>query len=540
MGAHVAECGGMTPGKRAAGGMREAAERQLDRSGRGRRTLSLSELDPSVAVRTLEALLAGLSLLAVACWLALYRWFSLADHVNTPQFSLFRMSSSFDSAPLRQMTLLFMALSLIYVGGYRLISAAPAMSAAMKLVTIVLVGGPGVLNVYLYPIGAPDLFHYVADLKVLYYYHRNPYLVTLLAFPGDPLGRFDSLRQLPNHYGPAWLLLGSVPVALAGFDDLLRLLATYKAFSLLCVAAVALVIHRSHTDARRAWLGAYVFAANPLLLFEAVGNGHNDVVMSALLLAGVVALRRRSWWAAPLVTLAALTKLFALLALPLCAMAMARGRWGRERVAQAALLSAAVTFAAAAPFWAGGGMLRGTARSLDVAWQMTVFTIPSLLGEYLRLHQAAPATIIALRFAFAGLFALAGLVLLWRVRDWERAMIYILLLFFALASSLGIWYFIPVIALLALRHDRRSVAALALASGLGLVAYPLSVWAQLYTGWPLFRSHAVLTLFVAQPIIGLLALAGWLAGRAGTGGGAAPAKVDGGARAASDSWRVDG
>src|SRR5436309_214002 len=104
MGAHVAECGGMTPGKGPAGGMREAAERRLDRSGRGRRPFSLSELDPSVAVRTLETLLAGLSLLAVACWLALYRRFNLADHVYTQQFSLFRMSSPFDAAPLRQIT----------------------------------------------------------------------------------------------------------------------------------------------------------------------------------------------------------------------------------------------------------------------------------------------------------------------------------------------------------------------------------------------------------------------------------------------------
>jgi len=43
-----------------------------------------------------------------------------------------------------------------------------------------------------------------------------------------------------------------------------------------------------------------LFAADPLILFETVGNTHNDVMMTAFLVISVLALRHRSQLAAPL------------------------------------------------------------------------------------------------------------------------------------------------------------------------------------------------------------------------------------------------
>jgi hypothetical protein len=65
------------------------------------------------------------------------------------------------------------------------------------------------------------------------------------------------------------------------------------------------------------------FALNPMLLLEAIGNGHNDMVMLALITLGLVLWQRGRWaWAALCLTLASLVKITGLILLPLFGMAV--------------------------------------------------------------------------------------------------------------------------------------------------------------------------------------------------------------------------
>jgi hypothetical protein len=67
------------------------------------------------------------------------------------------------------------------------------------------------------------------------------------------------------------------------------------------------------------------------------------------------------------------------------------------------------------------------------------------------------------------------------------------------------WYLIPIVAMLALRHDGIGFAFLLCSSSLGLIYYPLSDWAWPDTGWSASRGHLLQALFLTVPVVVFLA-----------------------------------
>jgi hypothetical protein len=64
------------------------------------------------------------------------------------------------------------------------------------------------------------------------------------------------------------------------------------------------------------------FALNPLVLMQVIGNGHNDMLLLALMTLGLILWQREKWmWAAVALTCAALIKITGLILLPLFGMA---------------------------------------------------------------------------------------------------------------------------------------------------------------------------------------------------------------------------
>jgi hypothetical protein len=327
------------------------------------RSVRPPERDSGKSARLADILIPSLSLLALLCWLVLYRWYALLDHIHTPLYSFYAIRGTSRSQALGQTALVFLALPTIYCVTCCLISKAAKVSAAVKVATVLLIVGAAVVNIWLYPVGVPDVFTYLFELKLVYIYHENPYVVTGSFYAADSLARFAGFLDVPLSYGPAWVVISSLPAVLAGFDSLPRLLLAYKLFSLLWLAVGGLVVYAHHHDEKGRWLGVYSFLANPLVLFESVGNAHNDVLMTAFLLTAVLALRRGSTWAGPLATLSALVKWLAVPFLPLFVLAALRGGCKRERLFLSALGSLALAIAVSAPFWAGGRMIGGRPRS---------------------------------------------------------------------------------------------------------------------------------------------------------------------------------
>lgn len=490
--------------------------------------------------------------LTIAGWLPILRWYSLPANATNTHFAFEKVPGGFASPQIRATLALFLLLTLLYAVGYRLLRALPELTRWAKIAIVLLFVAPSVANLFLYPVGALDVFNYLVELKLTYGYGQNPYLTTFAAYRDDPYALPAFLVNVPLFYGPVWLLVYGLPVAVVGFASIITLLGALKLLNLLLLALIGMLVCRAHEDAPRGWLGAYLFLANPLVIFEGIGNAHNDVLMTLFLVAAIVALRRRSALSAPLLALSALVKPFTLALAPLFLATTLRERWGWRRLLLAAAMTAAVVVLTMAPFWADGAMLdglrRGTLRSQQMdhvsvlslaqqatrswpssAWiapllsigngcfpknqstnSMTSSTSPPCRPRWLSLSARKDRV----TYAAAGLFVVLALLIavaVARGRPIEPAAVDTLLIFFLLVTKLYSWYLIPIFALLALRHDRLGRRYLFVATALGLAYYPAYVFARADNEWPELTIHLFLALFLTVPILIFLGAELWRA-----------------------------
>ena len=450
------------------------------------------------------------SLLTIGCWFSLYRWYSLAEHFAARAFAFDRVPGHLNSTTLRYTVLLFATLTLVYVVNYWLISRTPSISSRIKLAAIVTIVGSGVVNILMFPVAAIDVFYYLSELKLTYFYHQNPYLVTFVpSFAADPFARFAWPLNVPLAYGPAWLLISRPVTTVVGFDDLYKLVLAYKAFSFLFLMLGGLIIFMYHDDEKRRWLGAFAFLANPFILFEAVTNAHNDIIMIAFLLAALLALKRDSSLAGPFLTLACLVKVFAVVFIPLFAVAMVMRKWSAAKILLSALLATVAVLVVVQPFWAHGKMLGGMVRGMNFANSLNTASPLSFARVYLQQHHASAHAFSIVRLVFGALFVLSAPAITWKLGKFERAIAYVLLLLYVLVGSIQPWYWISVIGLLSLKLDWVGFSFLSFASGVGLLIYMLDIWARFHSGLSFAHQLFLATLVLNLPIIGFLGLDLW-------------------------------
>lgn len=198
------------------------------------------------------------------------------------------------------------------------------------------------------PLFSKDVYSYLAQ-SAMVARGVDPYTTGVAQGLGvaDPLVRtIPSLwRDTPAPYGPFFLGLGRLVTAVAGEN----VVASVLLHRVIALCGVAMIIWALPRLARRfgadpvcaLWLGA----ANPLVLFHLVSGVHNESLMLGLMLVGLEVGLRRSWLlGAVLISLAAMVKVPALLALAFLGTMLAR-RWG-ERLSD--LVRAAVVMAAVA------------------------------------------------------------------------------------------------------------------------------------------------------------------------------------------------
>ncbi|MBN8657480.1 MAG: hypothetical protein J0M11_17250 [Anaerolineae bacterium] len=207
----------------------------------------------------------------------------------------------------------------------------------------------GVILLGLYPITALDVAVYVVNARNWVLYDANPLIVPPGSFPDDPYSQLaGEYVDKSSPYGPVWELLGRLPVQL-GIRDIGVGIVAMKVISLLAFAGMAWLIgwHGKQQDKGFAVSGVTAmafFALNPLVLLEAVGNGHNDMTMAAFVMLGLILWQKGKWvWAAIALTVASLVKLPALFFIPLFGLTllMDASTW-RDRLIRALGLGAIV------------------------------------------------------------------------------------------------------------------------------------------------------------------------------------------------------
>jgi hypothetical protein len=174
--------------------------------------------------------------------------------------------------------------------------------------------GFAALLVWMQPVTTTDLYGYVARGYLMARLHLNPMTNQAFLLPGHLL-----VNRPPAPYGPAWLLLCGLFSMVAG-DNLLLNLLLFKLVSVACLALSSWLLYRL---AQRVGIGSpasvvMFFAWNPLVLFEAIGNGHNDIAMMTCVLAALLLTSyRHPRSALVLLVLGALIKYTAALMIPL-------------------------------------------------------------------------------------------------------------------------------------------------------------------------------------------------------------------------------
>lgn len=204
-----------------------------------------------------------------------------------------------------------------YYIAYRLCPVRPS-----KAVMTLIVAFPLFFSLILflmYPWGANDIFDQIFRAHIFVDVGASPLAVRPLEFPKDPLLPYVWWRFAPSSYGPVWELISAVPVKLIG-HDLLGLLFGDKLLAIAHFWGSMALVYRTLRIFKPEFAvrGFLLFAWNPFLQFEFVGNGHNDAVLVFWLLAAVyLQVRGRHLLSLLALTTAVLVKFLPIFLIPL-------------------------------------------------------------------------------------------------------------------------------------------------------------------------------------------------------------------------------
>ncbi|HEX8995056.1 MAG TPA: glycosyltransferase 87 family protein [Ktedonobacterales bacterium] len=168
--------------------------------------------------------------------------------------------------------------------------------------------------IWMQPVTTTDLYGYIARGYLYTHLHQNPMVNPAYKLPGG-----FAVDRPASPYGPAWLMVTALFSWISN-ENLLVNMLLYKVFAaLFIVIAMALIdqLARRLYPERRLRIAA-LFGWSPLLLFESVGAGHNDIVMMVCVLAAfALMLRGRAQLAFAFLTLGALIKYVSAFFVPL-------------------------------------------------------------------------------------------------------------------------------------------------------------------------------------------------------------------------------
>ncbi len=235
------------------------------------------------------------------------------------------------------------------------------------------------------PLFTRDVFSYLAQGR-LPLAGFDPYAVGPEALPGIFTDNVHFFWQdTPAPYGPLFILLAKGIAALVGDNIILGVLLMRLAL----LPGLALLVWAMPELTRR--LGGrvpvtlWIVVANPMMIINMIGGGHNDLLVVGLLAAGaLIALRGGHVGAIALVSAAMAVKASAGIALPFLVLVWAAdltgSRTARVAKATAAGLAVFVVVFAACTFAAGvglGWLPALSAPSLIVNWM----SIPTAVGQ---------------------------------------------------------------------------------------------------------------------------------------------------------------
>jgi hypothetical protein len=334
-----------------------------------------------------------------------------------------------------------------------------------------------------------DVFIYVDYARLWAIYGEHPLLAAPIAQPTDWAFQFVWIPYQPSPYGPAWAVL-TWPIARLAGNSIAAQVAGYKLLALASYLACCWLIWTwPGRQAHRA-RALVLFAWSPLVLFETLSKGHNDVLLALTALLGFRLGSRGGLVAA---VAGGLVKATGLAVLPSIALSFVRQRaW--LTLGASVLVAAALAIAAYAPFWQGPEtLLPILAQTSRVVWSPGSLLI------------AAGVDAGAVRVLLAVAWAATSGFMLWRVHaPIMSACLVLLATLLLLTTAFFAHYLVPVIALAAVaEHARLQQVILALSVG-AMAAYAVELLSlavgPAFVGSPSFQIVGSLVVLVPASI----------------------------------------
>ncbi|MGO8948576.1 MAG: glycosyltransferase family 39 protein [Ktedonobacterales bacterium] len=198
----------------------------------------------------------------------------------------------------------------------------------------------GAIMIWMQPVTTTDLYGYVARGFLWAQLHQNPMITGATLLPGGL-----SVDRPPSPYGPAWIIVTGLVSEIAGNNLLWNMLL----FKLIGFAGVAVSIWLVDYLARKLYperrlRTVALFSWCPLVIFDAIGNGHNDIIMMVCVLAAfALMLNRHARTALAFLVIGALIKYVAAIVIPLWLVYELRSRSRAKDGLSASLVAAGNT-----------------------------------------------------------------------------------------------------------------------------------------------------------------------------------------------------
>ena len=325
--------------------------------------------------------------------------------------------------------------------------------------------------------------------RIINVYQANPFREVAAQVPNDPFYPYVGWRNAIAAYGPGWIITTAFGGRLAG-DGVLANVLVFKvilaAFLAGCAGLIAAILRRLAPD--RALAGVALFLWNPVVLYETIGQGHNDVAMLFwMLLAVWLLLQKRYTLTIVALLIGALFKYIPVLFIP-AALAIALRDLGPTRsrlryLGVTAIVSIALVVFAYAPFWNGLETLSITRRANLYTTSLPAVAFNLLQFNLTRADAARTVSLTALTIT-----ALAALIVAWRAwRDrsdlsFARSMFYLTAFYLLLTVPwFHAWYAVWIMGLAALLPIGHAVR-FALLFSFAVLSKPLIFGPQLL--WP--------------------------------------------------------
>lgn len=427
-------------------------------------------------------------------WALLYNFYSVFSHYNIPHFTINTVSDK-----LLINTIIFLFLVLIYIVNYFLLKRYKEIPFSVKISLIITFIIITILSILTHPIGGSDVFNYIINCKVAYYHHLNPYTHSFEPFGGEHLAKYLKVINKPLGFGPAWIILSYIPSMFMDFTSILSMMLWYKAYNCLFFIGTAILIYH-YQDSKKKWISLYLFLMNPLILFEGLVNGHNDIMMTFFLIFAIFKLRQDSIYSLPLLTVSALIKFFTLPLFPLFIIEYYRKHRQMNKIILSCLLSFLIIVILFLPYWDRGNMIKGMLSGMSSYHNTGGLSIPSMMKGYMKINNLNGISyvtpvfgIIFLIFLFIETFFIKGTA--------EERITGILTAFLITISLFYPWHFIPVLSVLTLCECKRHIAYLFTATFSAMAFYPLSVWLLNFSGLSVFYVYLCLSMLMLLPVI---------------------------------------